>query len=839
MAELDLKQIEDKLNEEFKGDSRRLVFWYDEKREFIDDIESLDLINAKKHYLTGDNSFETKLLLERKDKKNNYLIYAPFEKPESRENHLADTIKYSKEFYADRASLIALDLGLDEKGKRIIERHMTFFNAKDRTKRFYDLEGLTSDEATIEIGLLSATLKLKVINFEEVVRMVMTRGDLKNNTHLSEFKKYGLEHVFWKHIGHIFSYIDEDASLEKFLISLFITYVNFSVKGNLPASLDKHLLNKSGTIIAFMDQIMNNILYMEEFDNLSHRIFISIKGENLFNNLSVESIIDLDLFKFADEKIIDWIIERLLDENLNSSIDNMKIPGICEHREKLHFGKSFRAEYHLLKYAYHVISKVNYDPASDIISMVDRYDKEDYKIDTYYRKFNYYLDNTGNQHKFDKLQELVESIYTNKFLNKLTKEFNDKFSFDELQGRFKFQRNFYKNYVEITKESLVVIVSDGFRYELAKELVEKMNRDKKYETVEIEPQIGIIPTYTRLGMASLLPHKELTINDNYDVLVDGKACTNLLQRDRILKDTNPSAAAINYDDIKKYKRDELREFFIGKSLVYIYHDQIDSRGESSEDEVFTACKEAIDELMDLMVRLTDSTSRTRFIITSDHGFIYKRNKLIEADKIDSFFSKEDQLNKRFIISDENYDVVGTRNFMVADILGTYDKRAVTVPLTSNIFKLAGGGQNYIHGGTSPQEVLIPLVQVKTIRGFKEEKNVAISLISMLSKVTGLIINLDFIQQEPISDVIIPTDYKIAFANDKGEIISNEVNHSADSKEKESANRIFRLQFTLKNQKYNRHDKYYLIALDTKTGMEIFRHEVIIDIAFSDDFGFDL
>ena len=39
MAELNLKQIEDKLNSEFTGDTRKLVFWYDDKGEFIEDIE--------------------------------------------------------------------------------------------------------------------------------------------------------------------------------------------------------------------------------------------------------------------------------------------------------------------------------------------------------------------------------------------------------------------------------------------------------------------------------------------------------------------------------------------------------------------------------------------------------------------------------------------------------------------------------------------------------------------------------------------------------------------------------------------------------------------------------
>ena len=39
MAELNLKQIIDRLNAEFTGETRKLVFWYDDKAEFAEDME--------------------------------------------------------------------------------------------------------------------------------------------------------------------------------------------------------------------------------------------------------------------------------------------------------------------------------------------------------------------------------------------------------------------------------------------------------------------------------------------------------------------------------------------------------------------------------------------------------------------------------------------------------------------------------------------------------------------------------------------------------------------------------------------------------------------------------
>jgi hypothetical protein len=94
MAELNLKQIIDRLNEEFTGDTRKLVFWYDDKADFAEDIDSVELKNAKILKLEPGNQFATKYFLERQDKTTNYLIYAPFPKPDVRENHLEDTMLY-------------------------------------------------------------------------------------------------------------------------------------------------------------------------------------------------------------------------------------------------------------------------------------------------------------------------------------------------------------------------------------------------------------------------------------------------------------------------------------------------------------------------------------------------------------------------------------------------------------------------------------------------------------------------------------------------------------------------------------------------------------------------
>ena len=127
MAEMNIKQIIDRLNAEFTGDIRKLVFWYDDNGEFVEDMQNVELENAKVYFLQPDNQFATKLFLERQANTTNYIIYAPYPNPDVRDNHLEDTLLYSWRFFSYRAALLSVDLGIYDKYKPIIEKQIKFF----------------------------------------------------------------------------------------------------------------------------------------------------------------------------------------------------------------------------------------------------------------------------------------------------------------------------------------------------------------------------------------------------------------------------------------------------------------------------------------------------------------------------------------------------------------------------------------------------------------------------------------------------------------------------------------------------------------------------------------
>lgn len=840
MAELNLKQITDKLNSEFSGETRKLVFWYDEKAEFAEDIDTLELVGAKVYHLEPDNQFLTKQLLERVDKTTSYLIYAPFPKPPVRDNHLEDMLLYSKQFFADRASLLALDLGIDARFKPIIHKYIKFFGAKDRTQKFYDLEIENFTRESIEVALMSVLCKTRTASFEEVLRVVITDDGFEDNKFLIEFEKYDLIEAFWRLCSEYFGYSDNNPSLEKLVMSIFATYTDRYIKTESPKAWKVYISYKAGNIIAFMDNLMNSMLYKDRYDEISTIISKSLNAASAFKDFEAEYLMDCDTFKEADYIVLKWLNERLLTEDTGAKLQDLSIPEVCEYRLKKHFGPVFKWEYTLLKNAYHLVLAAKYNCPDGIENIVKQYCKDDYKIDGYYRGFYYAYDRLQDMAEFEKVRDLIEAIYTNVYLGKLLPKWNDAFNTQLTMKSISLQRNFFKDSIQRSKDKLVVIISDALRYETGEALFQRFKDDPK-ATVKMDALLGVLPSYTRLGMASLLPNKSIEMNYEFKVLVDGMPCDDLKQREAILKRHVENSKCVQFDDIKSMKQAQLREIFTGMEVVYIYHNQIDARGDklNTENEVFDACAEAIDEIFALVRRLSGTANTYHFMVTADHGFLYKRDKLVESDKIGGAAVKGAFVNRRFIVHNEPVIEDGVVYTSLGWILGNDDAKVVSYPISSNVFKVPGGGQNFVHGGSSPQEMIIPVLDIKIEKGFMETKQAQIMLVSMMQKITNLITSLDFIQSEPVSDIVKATNYKLYFVSENNEKISNECIYVADSKDNEAQKRIFRLRFNLKNKQYDKSMKYYLVAFDEKNDLEVMRHDIAIDIAFANDFGFNV
>jgi uncharacterized protein (TIGR02687 family) len=392
-------------------------------------------------------------------------------------------------------------------------------------------------------------------------------------------------------------------------------------------------------------------------------------------------------------------------------------------------------------------------------------------------------------------------------------------------------------------ERVFVVVSDGLRYEAAREFAEIFNTESK-GSAEITAMQGVLPSYTKLGMASLMPYKKIEINSDYEVSVDGNSIEGLPNRNKILNSYAEKSIAVQYKDIIDLKKDDFRKTLSGKGLVYIYHNSIDARGDHypTEREVFDAVEETFGQLRNLISALVNRLSATNIYVVPDHGFIYKRGNIVPSEKIAKDKLDDAYENRRFILTDQEKNIDGTLTFDMKYLLGNETSLKCLTPKGANRFEIKGPGANYVHGGSSLQEIVIPVIRFKSEWGkmAKEVQKAMIVLTSLTRKITNNITYLEFLQKEKVGDKLLPCRFKIYLADEDGSRISNETIIIADSKSDDPQERKFREKFVLKNMKYDKVKKYFLtIEDDEETIAPTYKGiPFTVDLAISnEDFGF--
>src|SRR5699024_8822069 len=359
-------------------------------------------------------------------------------------------------------------------------------------------------------------------------------------------------------------------------------------------------------------------------------------------------------------------------------------------------------------------------PEQPSSQMFQAYVDDYYLIDTAYRKFYVAYDQIEEKERLHQLREKLENIYVNRFVEELAMKWVES---KERAGDQQWpiagipqQKDFYRNWVQTymkNDERVFVVISDALRYEVAKEVMDVLNSQRK-ATAELTAIQSVLPSYTALGMASVLPYKQMEYTDDGKVLLDGVNTAGISNRNDILQQNVPGALAIQYKDLISMNRTALRETVHGKKVVYVYHNAIDARGDNAatEMEVFQETEEAIDDIRLLVNQLVNNVSASNILITADHGFIYQRDTIEKSQKIPKKLEDTIITNRRFSVSDQQATVEGTLTYAMDYILQQEKELFVTVPKGINRFSVQGPGANYVHGGAMLQEIVVPVITFK-------------------------------------------------------------------------------------------------------------------------------
>lgn len=833
---MNLDEIEKRINAIFNESTyRQVVFWYDENQEFKEDIDNIQLNNAKLYILKENNLIQTKYKVEFEDRESNYLIYAPFTQPNDTENYLADLAHYAVPFSADKVEMTRQNLNIPPELNHLLKKYSQFWNAKARVEAFKDLN-INYNELNIKQAILAVLSNQKAVNFDYVVREVIINNFSQENKIIKNFEKYNILDDFWELISRKFNYCEENPSVSRFVRSLILNYTAISYQGPTPKSWDEYLVSDKNNAAIFIDEFMNNSNYSHYYDEIANILEPKLHINSL-SNTNIDAYINCDSFERFDLNILNHYTQLLFETKVDLG-SNFK--GILENRKKTHFYKKYENNYEVLKYANLLISLINEFKKSELPEEVEDiikvYAEKWVYLDSYYRKFYYFYDKLEDTEYIEDLRQLIENLYVNRFLSVINPKFTKKLSEKSISDiDILKQWKFYKQNIpsSIRKHKTAVIISDAFRYGCAVELYSELQKDPT-RTPEIKPMLSTIPSYTALGMASILPNKQITYEGD-NILVDGMNCRSTSERNNILSSYANDVLAVAYEDIDKLKSKEFRELMKGINLVYIYHNKIDARGDHvpSENEVFNAAQETIEDLEILIKKLRDQGNFAKMYITADHGFIYKRDKLKEQDKVnlDAFGEKK---HKRFILSEKPLEIEGAVSLSMEYLnMDLY----VNVPIGPDVFKAPGAGLNFVHGGASLEECIIPLLEVKAGKGAKNQRTVELQLLQTKNKITNHDVMLTFFQKENISQDVLPLEASIYFVDEDNNKISGETIIYADKNSDSAADREFKEKFKLLQKQYDKSKNYYLIIRDLNEDIEVERIPFIIDMAFQDGFDF--
>lgn len=849
-----LETLHDKFSKPLAdGYKRRIIFWQDPDGQFASQIDEISIPDVKVIKLTGSNNFAVKMLLCHDDLDSNYLVYNPITYMNNSDNWLYDIECYSEEFRADLMSLRMSDLSMPQNGafREVMKMYTKFFESQDRAEKFKKLGTDYVSHSQVHLDVLAVLSGAASNDANSILKALLLAGT-EENAVASNIEKFGNIDVFKsflkKYTGFTF---EDELDIKKLVAHILITALSSTLTNKkFYNGIESYVSPAhSQSCYSFINEWMNSSEDRSELYELCSEIEEMLDIPSRLDTVEISDLLSSDCLPCINENIL----KRYMSEIAEDVVKVDEILSVTETRRTLKWYKRNRTYFEGLYYAAKIqqfyLEHQNFH-AAEYLPLWKSYQTEYYVMDTYYRKFHTAFassegkSSTSLDNEFIGVAEYIEKIYKNEYLSKLLGKWtslvkDDLESSGELKG-VKYQKDFYNNMVRTSIKNggkIFVIVSDALRYEVAAELKDFLVRETKGQA-ELSCQQSVLPSVTKFGMAALLPHRNINVvmddaEKKYVVLNDDMSTSGTENRSKILSNWNPDSIAVQYADLMKLTKSDKRELIAGKNIIYIYHNTIDNRGEHDENNFFAACEEAIHDIERLVRSIVNDMNGTNILITSDHGFLFSYQKLEDYEKVE----KKDlghlvEQDRRYVVSKTDN---GATHVMRIPMKAYGCDYMIFTPMENIRFK-SGGGERYVHGGVSLQEMMVPVITYKNVRvgakNFVETTNATIEITDTGRKIGNSIFSVNFYQKEPVGGKVAACTYELFFCDENGAPVSDTQVIFADKSDPGAENRKFRVRFTLKSISFDKHRDYFLVIREKDSNNVPHKENYVIDISFS-------
>jgi uncharacterized protein (TIGR02687 family) len=771
----------------------RIVIWYDDKAEMqflyhtieLDGIQKLEIRN-------NEFAIKYKVLIEQPCE--NFLIYQASSKPADKENWLLDLNLAYHEFFTESSSLYLQDLELPHEFKALIQAHEEFFASKVRLENLKKILEPGESENRIRLKMLSLLCNCEV-DWDKVLYSLFTELSKNKGDKYKAIVQFKLSDFLWLAMEKRYGYKSESPTIKDFLLKLLEDDFQRDLSGG------KTILSKDAFI--FINRWKENAKAQQCFEDLSNQILIEKNIETIITPITAEDLMEIDTYEVIDKRILISLRDHLLSETLSNQAIQEKI----EKRKEKYFYKNFENIYSALSYASTLLDEINKSNLSISGSEegFSKYSKQLFEIDLLYRKYIYFCENAEHLNTLKDLTFKIEKAYANSFLLPLGDNWQkaidgmEKWEIPGIVTQMEFYSKYVKPYISKDKR-IFVIISDALRYEIAAELRETIISADRY-TAELDALLGSIPTYTQLGMASLLPHSRFSYDEKNDtVFVDGISSQGTPNRTKILQSYHKGSIAITAEEfLNMNAKDKGREFIKPFNVVYIYHNGIDKIGDdkTSESKVFSAVEEEFEMLMRIMKQIANMNG-TNMIITADHGYLYQHNRLDESDFVDYTPPQDAYKSSRRFVLGKNLKPEPCVHKFTGEEIGLADNTEALIVKSINRIRVSGSGSRFVHGGASLQEIVIPVLLINKKRKSDLEQ-VEVEVLSGNPHITSNRFGISFYQKQVAGEKVMPLTLRAGFYAPGAKLISDVVNLVFDSTEKEAGAREKSYIFTFTSE----------------------------------------
>ena len=790
-------------------DRHRIVFWNDNDAGMRDDFAGLELPEVAKVEI-DNNEFALKYRILRQEPEQKFLLYRAGPAPADIDNWLLDVELSHTLFHADQVTIWLNELGLGNECGNFIREHAPFFKAAKRREAFKQKIKFSDKPEQLRLAMLAICCATDT-RLDVILESLLSDLAFDREEKGKLIERCGLKEYLWSEIAQFYGYHSESVGLKDFIIELFRSSYRESVEGNQPGQSER---------LVFLKRWKDSIHHREAFTILANECAQALNIEADLQQRDLKILADIDYFHQIDRQIIHQLIvevsARTLPFDLCTAIVKKRRAGHWYHEfanvyEAIDFAARFLHHFHEMD--------LTLDSAG---SALQKYSENWFILDQLYRKFIYHSTKSGETTLLQELSELIENIYSNNFLlpvNNNWQEIVDNLKNWPVPG-ITAQQDFFRNRIQPfldKNKKVAVIISDALRYEIGDELVRNICREDRY-TATLTPMLAMLPSFTQLGMAALLPHQRLQFSEDGSgsVLVDGQSSRGTENRSRILaRHCKNGGFALKSDQLLALNRDECRELIRKNEVVYIYHNRIDAAGDKLESEgrVFAAVAEALPELVKIIKKLT-AANLSNVVLTSDHGFIYQNQALDESEFAVEVPEAETITlrDRRFVLGHRFYASDSCKIFKLNQVGLTGDGE-IALPKSISRLRLKGSGSRFVHGGASLQEIILPVIKINK----KRASDVSLVDVDILQGANTIItsgqIAVVFYQRQAVTDKIQPRTLRAAIYSRQGDLISDRHELVFDSLSDNSRDREFKARFILSKRADTLNDQEVILRLD--------------------------